>query len=148
MADISLIVGSVHGTTEDLAEELQHHLIDNGHSVAYYKNPKLAEVADYNGTLIVCTSTAGFGEPPGNLSGFYRKLKTKRPDLRSLYFAVIALGDRAFAERFCMAGLLFDTLLAELGAQRQAPPLLIDVQESQYPKKAAIPWLNYVLGAV
>ena len=70
--------------------------------------------------LIVIASTWGEGEPPQRATEFYDALMADTaPRLEGLRFAVLALGDRAYAQ-YCAVGHAIDTRLAALGATRAA----------------------------
>ncbi|MFV0297662.1 MAG: sulfite reductase flavoprotein subunit alpha [Hyphomicrobiaceae bacterium] len=73
--------------------------------------------------LLVIASTWGEGEPPQRSVDFHRTLMSANaPRFEGVNFAVLALGDRAYAnfENFCRFGRAIDTRLAELGGSRMA----------------------------
>jgi len=67
--------------------------------------------------LFVVASTYGEGEPPDNARGFARTMEREAPDLSHLDYAVMALGDREYAE-FCAFGHRVDRWLHDHGATR------------------------------
>ncbi|WP_242415580.1 PepSY domain-containing protein [Sphingomonas panni] len=67
--------------------------------------------------LFVVASTYGEGEPPDNARGFARTMERDAPDLSHLDYAVLALGDREYAE-FCAFGHRVDRWLHDHGATR------------------------------
>lgn len=67
--------------------------------------------------LFVVASTYGEGEPPDNARGFARTMERDTPDLSHLDYAVMALGDREYAE-FCAFGHRVDRWLHGRGATR------------------------------
>ena len=93
------------------------------------------------GTLLVVASTWGEGEAPQRAIGFVRGLLAEdAPRLEGLRFAVLALGDRAYAQ-FCETGRAIDERLAALGGVRAAPLLECDLD---YEAPAAS-WLGSTL---
>src|SRR5207302_5987509 len=68
--------------------------------------------------LVVIASTWGEGEPPARAVHAYAELMgEKAPRLDGVEFAVLALGDTAYAE-FCAIGKAIDARLAALGGKR------------------------------
>lgn len=71
MAAISIFVGSVYGTAKALADDIKAALEDAGNSVSVVDNAKACDLAGEDGAvLLICTSTTGAGELPGNLAPF------------------------------------------------------------------------------
>ncbi len=96
------------------------------------------------GTLLVIASTWGEGEAPQRATGFLRALMAPdAPRLDGVRFAVLALGDRAYAQ-FCETGRSIDERLEALGATRAAPRLDCDLD---YEAPAAA-WLGTTLTAL
>ena len=75
--------------------------------------------------LFVVASTYGEGEPPDDARGFARTMTRVRPDLSHLAYAVMALGDREYAE-FCAFGHQVDRWLHDHGATRLFDPVEAD----------------------
>ena len=93
------------------------------------------------GTLLVIASTWGEGEAPQRATRFLNALLAEdAPRLDGLRFAVLALGDRAYAQ-FCETGRVIDERLAALGGVRAAPRLDCDLD---YESPAAS-WLGTTL---
>jgi sulfite reductase (NADPH) flavoprotein alpha-component len=93
------------------------------------------------GTLLVIASTWGEGEAPQRATAFLDALLAEdAPRLDRLRFAVLALGDRAYAQ-FCETGRVIDERLAALGALRVADRLECDLD---YETPAAA-WLGTTL---
>ncbi|MDJ0275878.1 sulfite reductase flavoprotein subunit alpha [Sphingomonas sp. 2R-10] len=75
--------------------------------------------------LFVVASTYGEGEPPDNARGFARTMDHLRPDLSHLRYAVMALGDREYAD-YCAFGHRVDRWLHDHGATRLFDPVEVD----------------------
>ena len=108
-------------------------------------NAKILDMADTTpaqlarlGNVLVIASTWGEGDPPQRAEAFHTALfASDAPSLSGLNFAVLALGDRAYA-RYCETGKQFDVRLAELGATRLAPVVECDLDY----KKPAAAWID------
>ncbi|HUB44058.1 MAG TPA: flavodoxin domain-containing protein [Acetobacteraceae bacterium] len=91
--------------------------------------------------LLVIASTWGEGDPPQRAEAFLAALMADNaPHLPGLRFAVLALGDRAYAQ-FCETGKQIDTRLEALGATRIAARIDCDLD---YQKPAA-GWIDSTL---
>lgn len=142
MAKIAVIVGSVYGAAQYVAEQAQPLLNELGHDVALYDNPKLDEVLAFTADIwLVISSTTGQGDIPDNALGFFIDVKNRFPLLTGKQFAVIALGDSSY-DTFCGAGEQFRELLLEIQGTEHTPMLRIDACETLEPESIALPWLT------
>jgi sulfite reductase (NADPH) flavoprotein alpha-component len=93
------------------------------------------------GNLLVIASTWGEGDPPQRAEAFLSALQAKdAPSLAGVRFAVLALGDRAYAQ-FCETGKQIDARLEALGGVRIAPRIDCDLD---YQKPAGA-WIDTTL---
>jgi len=91
--------------------------------------------------LLVIASTWGEGEAPQRATGLLRDLMAdSAPRMEDVTYAVLALGDRSYAQ-FCETGRMLDDRFAALGAKRAAARLECDLD---YEKPAA-DWLATTL---
>lgn len=113
--------------------------------------PKLEDMADLEPAtlakaknLIVIAATWGEGEPPSRATRAYNELMGEgAPKLDGMKFAVLALGDTAYAD-FCGAGKKLDERLAALGATRAAERADCDLDFA----RPAADWIGKALQAL
>lgn len=102
-----------------------------------------AQVAGAQNLLLIA-STWGEGDPPQRAVDFFSALMADdAPRLDGLRYAVLALGDRAYA-KFCETGRVFDERFAVLGATRVAERIECDLD---YETPAAT-WIDGTLGVL
>ena len=139
--EITVLVGTMTGTAEMVAQEVQTALEAVGHQVAIKPMDNLdASVFEGGGTFLICTSTYGNGDVPDNAQALYGSLETAKPDLNAVTYGVIALGDRTYKDTFCQGGIRFDKLLTELGAKRVGEMLQHDAGSGTLPEEVAARW--------
>lgn len=98
--------------------------------------------ADLSGDVLVIIATWGEGDPPQRAEPFHAALMAAdAPNLAGLRFAVLALGDRAYAQ-FCATGRQIDARLAELGGRRLAERVECDTDFAA----PAAGWIRTTLG--
>lgn len=138
---LTILVATMTGTTEMVAQEVQQVLEGAGHEVELRMMDGLdASVFDGGGTFLVCTSTYGFGNVPDNAQDLIAGLESSRPDLSGVVYGVIALGDRTYGDTFCHGGVRFDRLLSSLGARRVGEMLQHDASSGELPEEVAPVW--------
>lgn len=142
MSRVAILVGSVYGGAEDLADNTVKFLTDNGHQVELFNDSSLNDVlaADCDYWLVI-TSTTGQGDVPANLEPLFFELKDITPNLRNKQYAVICLGDSSYRETYCEAGKQFDEIMYETMAKRTQDRLEIDACETMDTIAAAADWL-------
>ncbi|WP_189027617.1 assimilatory sulfite reductase (NADPH) flavoprotein subunit [Paenibacillus albidus] len=143
--EVTVLFGSQTGNCQRLAASLSRRLEEQGFQVTVsamnqFKTNGLKKVEN----LLILASTHGEGEPPDNAKAFHEFLYSKRaPQLESLRFSVLALGDTSY-EFFCQTGKDFDQRLEELGAQRLSPRVDCDLD---YDEQVA-EWVQNVIQAL
>lgn len=132
---LTLLYGSESGNAEGLA--LKARKLAQRHGF----DARVVDMADADPAalakaqnLVVFVATWGEGDPPQRAADFHAKLMAdSAPRLEGLKFAVLSLGDTAYAN-FCSVGQTIDARLEALGAQRAADRIDLDLD---FAKKAA-----------
>jgi len=148
-ARITILVGTMTGTAQLCAQEMELALDDGDAEVATLMMDGLdGGVFSREGVFLICTSTYGQGDVPDNARALYEDLKAKRPDLSRVRYGVFGLGDRTYAETFNFGGKRFDELLAELGARRVGERHMHDASSGVLPEETALEWCRDWLAKV
>jgi len=141
--DITILVGTMTGTAQLVAQELELRIDDGSNRAQARLMDNLdATVFEDGGLFLICSSTYGQGDVPDNAKQLYESLLSSRPDLTQVRYGVIALGDRTYAETFCNGGRRFDRILSELGARRIGDILLHDASAGTMPEEVAAEWIG------
>lgn len=142
MTDIRILVGSVYGGALMTARAIKQALDADGYSALVLENPVLDDIRSDAAPLLVCTSTTGQGDIPGNLLPFYVDLREQLPQQPGRPFGIIVLGDSSYGDTFCGAGELMEEALCETAARKVGETLCIDALETQEPESEALPWVR------
>jgi MioC protein len=138
MAKFEIIVGSVLGASEYVADALQEVLLSHTHSAEIHLTPHLSEL-DKNATWIICTSTHGAGDLPDNIQPFAEQLKDQ--GLSKQPFLIVGLGDSSY-DTYCHGSIQIENIMLSSGAKILCPALHIDVLNHPIPEDAAVEWLR------
>ena len=139
---LTILVGTMTGTAEMVAQEVETVLEAAGHAVTIRMMDDLdADVFQLGATFLVCTSTYGQGDVPDNAQEFFASLERERPELSGVSYGLIALGDTTYKDTFCEGGIRFDKLLTELGARRVGEMLKHDASSGTLPEEVAAQWI-------
>lgn len=117
-ADATLILhASQTGQALELAQMALRRLLEGGQNVVMMPlgqaSPEQMAACEQ---ILVIASTTGVGEAPDEARAFTRRLAGAAPDLSGAHYAVLALGDRKYAD-FCAFGQRVDAWLAGAGAR-------------------------------
>lgn len=140
MANIAIIMGSVYGAAQSLAELVSIELHKAGHVVTFNSSPLVSDIHDVDATLVI-TSTTGQGDLPSNIENFYFSARDTMPMQVGKPFGIICLGDSSY-KTFCGAGEKLEHLFNELKGHSPIPMLKIDACETLEPESIALPWLK------
>lgn len=137
----TILVGTMTGTAELVAEEIKDALESKGHSVDIRLMDGLdASVFEAGGTYLICTSTYGQGDVPDNAMRLYEDLQARKPDLAGVRYGVLALGDRTYAQTYCHGGERFEAILSALRAERIGEVLFHDASAGTVPEEVGVAW--------
>ena len=139
---ITILVGTMTGTAEMVAQEVEQALEGAGHQASIQVMDNLdAGVFQGGGVFLICTSTYGQGDVPDNAQALFNSLETEKPNLSEVVYGLIALGDTTYKDTYCQGGKRFDKLLTELGARRAGEILMHDASSGTLPEEVAAQWI-------
>lgn len=145
--EIKILVGTMTGTAEMVAEEMSDALEEVGHEADVEAMDGLdASVFDDEGVYLIVTSTYGQGDVPDNGIPLYEDVESKKPDLGHVTYGVFSLGDRTYAETFNFGGRKFDELLSQCGATRVGERFEHDASSGTIPEDDGIDWVKEWVG--
>lgn len=136
-----IIVGSVLGASEYVAEAIKERLLLSDHKAIIHFEPKIAEI-DFDNIILVVTSTHGAGDLPDNIQTFEKELTQQ--NLPNALCLVIGLGDSSY-DTFCQGAITMEESFTKVGAQLIYPPIHIDVLHHPVPEDEAILYIEKVL---
>jgi MioC protein len=149
MSSFQIIVGSMLGGTEYVAEACEEQLNTLDHQVNLHLKPDFTSILNdtfvQNNTKksvwLICTSTHGAGDFPDNIQAFVSDLKNCEQDLSSINFMIIAIGDSSY-DTFCKAGLELNNILKTKGCSESIEIKMIDMSEDIDPEALAQEWIE------
>jgi len=133
-----IIVGTMLGAAEYVADAIAEKLDASGHTHTIHAEPNLDDV-NTESTWIVCTSTHGAGELPDNIQPFAKQLESA--DLSTVNAYVIGLGDTSY-DTFCYGAKEMEKHIVNAGGKLITDALYIDVLEHPIPEDAAVEWFD------
>ncbi|RHW76515.1 flavodoxin domain-containing protein [Colwellia sp. RSH04] len=149
MSSIQIIVGSMLGGTEYVAEACEEVFQNHNHTIDLHLMPKFSTIIDQSFQddpsekviWLVCTSTHGAGEYPDNLKAFADDLLNTDQDLSTVNFLTIAVGDSSY-DTFCKAGKDITKLLISKGCKEINSILTLDMSQEIDPEDLAQQWIE------
>lgn len=139
-ADWLVLHASQTGNAETLAER-SARLLATGGLAARAASMATLDAATLQGAtrILFIASTYGEGDAPDAAARFAGTLMTAGADLAHLHYAVLALGDRSYAN-FCAFGRALDAWLARQGATRLFERIEVDRGDA----RALAEWQHHV----
>ena len=128
MNSIQIIIGSMLGNSEYVAEAVADVLTDAGYEATLHVKPNFDEIEIEKQIWLICTSTHGTGELPDNIKSFAENLENTDKDLSNLQFAIIGLGDSGY-DSFCRAAFIMEELMTSKHCIKLVDKLLIDTRD-------------------
>ena len=141
MSSFQIIVGSMLGGSEYVAEACEETLTALGHQVKLHFQPDLAQILSENQIWLICTSTHGAGDYPENIQAFATDLENTDQDLSSVKFLTIGIGDSSY-DTFCYAAKKINNLLLSKGCTEIVPLITLDMSEDIDPEERSQTWLS------
>ena len=142
-APLTILYASESGNSETLALKAKKTAQKHGLEAKVFDmaDADMALLAKAK-NLVVYAATWGEGDPPSRAADFYQALMSDAaPKLEGTRFAVLSLGDTAYAQ-FCEVGKKIDARLEALGAKRAADRADLDLDFA----KQAAEWTEGALG--
>lgn len=131
-----IMVGSVLGASEYVAEALLVAIKEAGHGGNCHFDPAISTL-NKNNVLLICTSTHGAGDLPDNIAPYAKALENQ--DLQGVNAIIIGLGDSSY-DTYCGAAMKMQTLIVKQGATLLTEPLHVDVLNHPIPEDIAVEW--------
>lgn len=141
MASFQIIVGSMLGGTEYVAEACEATLTALGHQVTVHLSPKYDDIQQQDQTWLVCTSTHGAGDYPDNIEPFICDLQNSDQDLNHIPFFVIGIGDSNY-DTFCQAAIKTQKVMLSKGCKNIIPLLTLDMSTDIDPEELSQQWIT------
>jgi len=140
MSSFQIIVGSMLGGTEYVAEACQETLESLNHQTKLHLLPDFSQIPSKDQTWLICTSTHGAGDYPDNILSFVDNLTNTENDLSSVKFLVIGVGDTSY-DTFCYAAKNLKKLLITKGCKEIVVIKTLDMQQDIDPELESQAWL-------
>jgi len=141
MAEFQIIVGSMLGGTEYVAEACEETLLALNHDISLHLQPKFEQISNINQIWLICTSTHGAGDLPDNIQSFASDLMICDQDLSSTSFMIIATGDSNY-DTFCLAAKKIQNILISRGCKQISKTLTLDMSQDIDPEECAQQWIS------
>jgi flavodoxin len=140
MAYIQILIGSIYGGAEQVANIAAEQLRELGHEVTLNTYARAEDLTrNLDEILLLCHSNTGAGELPDNIQAIYLHVTRDYPRIAGKRYGVINLGDSSYST-FNDAGRMLDAAFADLGAVRIGEPLVLDACSGDNPETLTRDW--------
>lgn len=146
MSSFQIIVGSMLGGTEYIAEACEETLESLGHQVDLHLKPNFSDIISNtnlaeNPYWLICTSTHGAGEYPDNFIEFAQDLENSDQDLSTINFITIGVGDSSY-DTFCKAAKNISNTLKSKGCNELVSLYTLDMSQEIDPEELSQQWIT------
>lgn len=141
MSSFQIIVGSMLGGTEYVAEAIQDKLEQKGHQTALHLAPDFSSIEQENQIWVICTSTHGAGDLPDNIQGFAIDLDNYTGDLSTTSFYIVGVGDSSY-DTFCQAAKTLENSMLDKKSVKLSERLELDMSQDIDPEDLASEWID------
>jgi MioC protein len=142
MLEINILIGTMTGNAQMVAQEIELTYADDDTKIQLFPMDRLdASVFNNRGHFLICTSTYGQGDIPDNARDFFDGLSIDSPDLSKVRYGVLGLGDRTYQDTFNQAGMKFEALFNQLGAQLIGQRGTLDAADGELPEDEGVAWM-------
>ena len=143
MSSFQIIVGSMLGGTEYVAEACEEALLSLGHQTTLHLQPDLAQIPTKNQTWLICTSTHGAGDYPDNIKAFANDLGSNDLNLSTTRSLTLGIGDSSY-DTFCLAAINITNTLKSKGCLSISPLVTFDMSKDIDPEDLANQWIHTI----
>ncbi len=140
MSSFQIIVGSMLGGTEYVAEACEETLLALKHQTTLHLQPSFEQINSNDQTWLICTSTHGAGDFPDNIQNFVEDLKNTTVDLSPVNFMIIGIGDSNY-DTYCKAATNLKNIMLSKGCNEKIKIKTLDMREEIDPEDLAQQWL-------
>ncbi len=145
--ELKILVGTMTGTAEMVAEEMSDTLAELGHEIEVEPMDDLdISVFDGGGDFLIVSSTYGQGDVPDNAMALYEGLVQDKPDLSGVRYGVFSLGDMTYSDTFNFGGKRFDKALADCGAKKIGEIFTHDASSGTIAEDDGVAWVKEWIG--
>jgi MioC protein len=140
MSSFQIIVGSMLGGTEYVAEACEETLQTLGHQTNLHLQPEFRQILTVNQTWLICTSTHGAGDFPDNIQKFIQDLISYDQDLSSIKILILGIGDSNY-DTYCLAAKNIRRILNSKGCSLISSLKTLNMNDDIDPEALAQQWI-------